>query len=161
MDVNKILQAAESVKKSNKKVVQKLSKLKSAELDDWVEAEHEQVFGEVNCLTCANCCKTLGPRILKSDIHRIARSLKMKVSDFMDRYIRVDEDSDFVFNRLPCPFLQDDNKCAIYEVRPRACRGYPHTDERNFRSKLSLALKNTETCPAVCKIFDRMRAKIH
>ncbi|SEG13448.1 Putative zinc-or iron-chelating domain-containing protein [Algoriphagus boritolerans DSM 17298 = JCM 18970] len=77
----------------------------------------------------------------------------MKSSQFIDEYLHQDEEGDYVLNFLPCPFLGADNKCLVYEDRPKACREYPHTNRKNMLGILDLSLKNTLVCPAVSKIF--------
>jgi Fe-S-cluster containining protein len=76
---------------------------------------------------------------------------------FVDKYLRIDEDKDFVFKTMPCPFLGHDNYCSVYSDRPKACREYPHTDRKRFAQLLDLSLKNTETCPIVFSIFVELR----
>lgn len=140
----------------NQKYFKKLKKHKK-NLDKEVHTLHDQVFEEVDCLTCANCCITTGPMIFNSDIERIAKYLKKKPATFIDEYLKVDEDNDYVFHSMPCPFLAEDNHCLIYEVRPKACREYPHTNRKNQHQLLNRTLKNTLICPAVNKIFDRLK----
>jgi Fe-S-cluster containining protein len=50
--------------------------------------------------------------------------------------------------------LQGDNKCIIYEDRPKACREYPHTNRRKMKQIFTLTLKNSACCPAVEKVMD-------
>ena len=57
----------------------------------------EQAYQAVDCLSCAACCKNYSPRFKTTDIKRIAKYLKLKESVFIDQYLRVDEDGDFVF----------------------------------------------------------------
>lgn len=64
---------------------------------------HEEAFARVNCLECANCCKNYSPRFKTPDVKRISRHLKMRESDFIDKYLRVDEDGDFVAKTSPVP----------------------------------------------------------
>ncbi len=118
---------------------------------------HEEVFAEVNCLDCGNCCKSLGPKLNSADIRRISNVLRIKVSEFEERYLRTDEDDDYVFSIMPCVFLEKDNTCKIYEDRPRACREYPHTDRRKMHQVLDITLKNMSTCPAVSEIVERLK----
>lgn len=118
---------------------------------------HEEVFAEVNCLDCGNCCKSLGPKLNSADIRRISNVLRIKVSEFEERYLRTDEDDDYVFSIMPCVFLEKDNTCKIYEDRPRACREYPHTDRRKMHQVLDITLKNLSTCPAVSEIVERLK----
>jgi len=134
-------------------MVKSLKKKKPQSLDKTVHDLHDEAFRQFNCLDCANCCKTIGPRLTVKDIEQMARSLKMKVSEFHTQFVVVDEDNDFIFNAHPCPFLLPDNYCSVYENRPRACREYPHTNRKRFYQILDLSLKNCETCPVVFAIF--------
>ena len=140
-------------------LVKKLKKKKPKNLDDVVHNLHDEAFTGFSCLNCANCCKTIGPRLIDKDIERLAKHLKMKISDFMQQYILTDEDGDFVFKDHPCPFLLADNYCMVYENRPRACREYPHTDRKRFYQILPLSHKNCETCPVVYQIFEELKLK--
>lgn len=138
-------------------LIKKLKKKKPKNLDDVVHALHEEAFAGFSCLDCANCCKTIGPRLIQKDIERLAKHLKMKESEFTEKYVAVDEDGDFVFRDHPCPFLMPDNYCMVYENRPRACRQYPHTDHKRFHQILKLSHKNCETCPVVFEIFEELK----
>lgn len=120
---------------------------------------HDETFEEVDCLNCANCCKTTGPLFTNKDIERIAKHFKMKPTQFIETYLRVDEDNDYVLQQLPCPFLADDNYCLIYDVRPKACAEFPHTDRKKFYQINNLTLKNTEICPAAYKIVGKMMSR--
>jgi hypothetical protein len=129
-------------------------------LDEQIGAIHDEVFEETDCLQCANCCRTTSPIFIEADIARIARHLRMRPSDFSSRYLRVDEDGDYVFTGAPCPFLGADNHCSIYDVRPRACREYPHTDRKRFHQILDLTLRNTAICPAAFEIVRRLEREL-
>jgi uncharacterized protein len=144
-------------KKSNKKLIQRLKKMPEKEVDGLFHELHEAVFEEVDCLKCANCCKTTSPIFRDVDIERLAKRLRMNVSDFIERYLRKDEDNDYVLKSSPCAFLNDDNTCSVYEDRPKACREYPHTDRKKMHQILNLTLKNTEICPAVSRIFQSLK----
>ena len=139
-----------------KSLVTRLSRKKPAGLDSVVHQLHAEAFASFDCLSCANCCKTIGPRITHQDIERLAKYLKMKVADFYAQYIVADEDDDLVFASHPCPFLLDSNHCSVYTHRPKACREYPHTDRKRFHQILELTHKNCETCPAVYSIMEEL-----
>jgi hypothetical protein len=126
-------------------------------LDDVVHDLHDEAFKNFSCLDCANCCKTIGPRLTDKDIADLARHLKMKPAVFTEKYVVTDEDGDYVFREHPCPFLMPDNYCMVYESRPKACREYPHTDRKRFYQILSLSHKNCETCPVVFDIFEELK----
>ena len=131
-----------------------LSKIKN--LDEVFHRLNEKYTEKINCLDCANCCKTLGPRLSNTDIERMAKKLKMKSSDFYAKYIIVDEDGDLIFKSMPCPFLDENNYCIIYEHRPKACREYPHCDRKNIKGILDITVKNAEYCPIVKSIIQEI-----
>ena len=96
--------------------------------------------------------------LTKKDIQRIAKKQGIKTDVFEEKYLRVDEDGDWVMKSLPCPFLAlDNNKCTIYEYAPKACRQYPHTDHPNIKSILGLTETNVMHCPAVFEMIERMK----
>lgn len=119
-------------------------------------ALHEYAFEQVDCLSCANCCKQYSPRFKTPDIKRIARHLKMKEGQFIETYLRLDEDGDYVVKSSPCPFLGSDNYCSIYEVRPSDCQRFPYTDEDVILKRQQLTLKNAEFCPIVYVVLERL-----
>ena len=117
---------------------------------------HEEAFQKVDCLQCANCCKNYSPRFKTPDVKRIARHLKMKESAFIDAYLKVDEDGDFVAKSTPCPFLGADNYCSIYEERPSDCRRFPYTGEDVLIKRQPLTLKNSTFCPITYYVIEKL-----
>jgi hypothetical protein len=120
---------------------------------------HQEAFGKVDCLQCANCCKNYSPRFKTPDIKRIAKHLKMKEGAFIETYLRLDEDGDYVVKSTPCPFLGSDNFCSIYEVRPSDCERFPYTDEDVIMKRPQITLKNSSFCPAVYFVLERLMGK--
>ena len=110
---------------------------------------HEEAFKKINCLDCAACCKNYSPRFKTPDIKRISKHLRLKESDFIEKYLRLDEDGDYVVKSKPCSFLGSDNYCSIYEVRPSDCQRFPYTNEDVILKRQPLTLKNSTFCPAV------------
>lgn len=146
-------------KPENKVFFAKLRKKKPKNLDKIVHELHNEVFQEIDCLNCANCCKSISPTLYDKDVERLAKQFKMKPSQFVDEYLYVDSEGDYVFKQTPCPFLLPDNYCMVYENRPKACREYPHTDRKRFYQILNLTLKNTEVCPAVFDVVEKLKDK--
>jgi Fe-S-cluster containining protein len=159
MIYNDLLANATDEFQENKKLVQKYKKSNHRELDNSFHKEHDKVFKSIDCLSCANCCKTTSPIFRDIDIKRIASKLRMPIGKFIDAYLKVDEDKDYVLKQSPCVFLSADNTCDIYEDRPLACREYPHTNRKNMYQILDLTLKNSHICPAVSKIFTNLNLK--
>lgn len=125
-----------------------------------MEQLHEEEFRKTDCLSCANCCKTTGPLFTNADVERIAKHLKLKPAEFQQKYLRVDEENDLVLQTVPCVFLDAENYCLIYDVRPKACREYPHTDRKKFHQIANLTLQNVTICPAAYNIVEAMKKKI-
>jgi Fe-S-cluster containining protein len=138
------------------KTFRKWKQTKPKDLDQKFHEAHEQEFKKMDCLTCANCCKTTSPIFRDADIRRIAKHLRMKEAQFISSHLKLDEENDYVLQQSPCYFLGDDNTCGIYEVRPLACREYPHTDRKNMHQILTLTAKNTLICPAVSRIVKQL-----
>ncbi|RZJ69931.1 YkgJ family cysteine cluster protein [Flavobacterium sp.] len=144
----------------NKKYFDKLRKKAPKNIDYVMQELHDNEFKRTDCLTCANCCKTTGPLFTSADIERISKHFRMKPQQFIDQYLRIDEDKDYVLQSLPCHFLDSENYCMIYDVRPKACREFPHTDRKKFQQISSLTLKNVEICPATYRIVEEMKRRM-
>jgi len=161
VDPKALRQRAAGKKKAVKKFFRQLKSRKAGEVDAAFHTAHEEVFACTDCLRCANCCKTTGPLFTDKDIVRIAKHLRMRPAAFVDKYLRIDEEGDHVLQSVPCPFLGDDNYCGIYEVRPKACREFPHTDRRNMQEILDLTQKNLAVCPAVGEIIEKVQKQFN
>ena len=141
-----------------KKRFKTISKLSVRSFIAKAEKIDKQVFEEMDCLECANCCKSIPPILSSRDVKRISKHIGISKSQFEEKYLKTDEDGDVVINASPCPFLKDDNKCEIYEVRPTACRQYPHSGEGQFFQNLNLHKRNVKYCPALFEITRRLES---
>src|SRR6516225_2726166 len=105
-------------KKAFVKYLSRVQKLKPQGLDDLAEKINTEVWQEVDCLTCANCCKRMTPTFTPKDIRRISKPLNMRPKDFKERWLRYEKkDQDWVNINQPCQFLDlSTNMCSIYEV---------------------------------------------
>ena len=119
-------------------------------------ALHDEAFQKINCLECAACCKNYSPRFKTPDIKRISRHLKMKEGEFIETYLDLDKDGDYVVKSTPCPFLGRDNFCSIYEVRPSDCVRFPYTNEDVLLKRPNITLKNSTFCPIVVHVIERL-----
>ena len=160
LQTESLKQKASGKKKENEKFFAQLKRKKAGVLDAAFQQLHEKVFACTDCLQCANCCKTTGPLFTGKDIGRIANHLNLSERDFVEEYLRMDEDGDQVLRSVPCAFLLPDNRCGIYEVRPKACREYPHTNRRNMQGILDITYRNISVCPAVYEIVERLKGSI-
>lgn len=119
---------------------------------------HDEAFSKIDCLACANCCKNHSPTFKTTDIKRISRYLRLRESDFIETFLKVDEDNDYVLRQTPCAFLNADNTCQIYDARPGDCARYPYTDSDVLVKRKQLTLANSMVCPAVFSILEKISA---
>jgi Fe-S-cluster containining protein len=156
-----IIDQAKAKTTENKKFLERLRQRKPRDLDQVTNAMHEEAFEHIDCLQCANCCSTTGPLLLDKDIERLGKHFKIKPSVFTEKYLLMDEDGDYVFKSMPCPFLGEDKYCCAYESRPNACREFPHTQQRNMAQKLKITALNTLICPAVAEVVEGLKKHYH
>lgn len=145
---------------SNQRFLEQIADNEGSEIYEKVRDIHHEVFDKFNCLSCANCCKTTPPIFNEKDIIRIANFLKITPSQFEFEYTIEDVDGTLVGIEVPCTFLNEDNTCSIYEVRPQACRSYPHTDEKEFNQRSFLNFQNTKVCPAAYAIVQKLKERL-
>ena len=119
----------------------------------------EEAFSKIDCLQCAACCKNYSPRFKTPDIKRISKHLRMKESVFIDTYLYLDKEGDYVVKSKPCPFLGADNFCSIYEERPSDCHRFPYTNEDVFLKRPLITIKNSTFCPAVFYVLEKFIEK--
>lgn len=156
MKYQKEIDAAKQQLVLTKKNLTRLSKQHKKKVDEIFHSEHTLAFEKVDCLSCANCCKTTSPIFRDIDIKRISKRLKFSEKKFISSYLKLDEDHDYVLKSSPCVFLGEENVCEIYEDRPLACREYPHTNRKNMYQIINLTIKNSLICPVVSLIVQKI-----
>lgn len=130
-----------------------------ARLDALAEKIDKEVWQEVNCLSCANCCKTMSPTFNNRDLKRIAAHLGMTVEEFRNKWLLFDKkEKDWMNKKQPCQFLDlQTNMCSIYEVRPDDCAGFPHLTKKKMVSYIHVHKQNIEYCPATYTMVEKMK----
>lgn len=157
IDLLAFARKAQDKKAENKKFLNALKKSDPRKLDERFHVLHDEVFSRIDCLECANCCKTTSPMVKESDVERLASHMRIRPSELIDRFLLAEKDGTYIMKSSPCPFLGADNYCSVYEGRPTACREYPHTDRRKMIQLLDLTWKNTMVCPAVLEIVEDLK----
>lgn len=161
-ELSLIQQAAETKEQENldfREFVKYTLELPDRRLNTLVQQTTEQVWAQIDCRTCANCCKTRHPTFSRAEVQRIADYLGTTIAELRARYLAYDgEVKKDTTRELPCSFLKE-NLCSIYEVRPAACAGYPHL-HRNFRSRLWQTVENAATCPIVYNVLERLKGRV-
>lgn len=143
--------------KSYKQLLLKMQTKKGKETLRQLPDLHDEAFSNIDCLQCAGCCKTISPRFKTPDIKRVSKHLGLRESVFIESYLRLDEDGDYVVKRSPCAFLGEDNFCSIYDLRPNDCRNYPYTDSDELFKRDKSTMLNSVICPAVYYVLERLK----
>jgi uncharacterized protein len=121
----------------------------------------KETWKEVDCLTCANCCKSMTPTYTPADIRRISAHFGQTPTEFKEKWLYKEKSSgDWMNKKQPCQFLNlEDNKCSIYPIRPADCAGFPHLPKK-MKHYAHVHKQNIEYCPATYKIVEKMIQKI-
>ena len=121
-----------------------------------------EVWKEVDCLACANCCKQMSPTYNPADIKRIAAHENMTPAEFKSKWLYKDKTGDWLNKSTPCQFLNlKTNMCRIYTVRPSDCAGFPHLSKRKLVDYIHVHKQNIEYCPATFKMVEKMMEKVN
>ena len=121
-----------------------------------------EMWKKTDCLSCANCCKTMSPTYTKGDMVRIAAYIGMSTEQFQKKYLRKDKQGDWINRSQPCQFLNlEDNKCSVYEVRPRDCAGFPHHTKKKMIDYMHVFKQNIEFCPATYRVVEILKNNLN
>lgn len=108
------------------------------------------------CTMCGNCCRSKLDEpyryvtITKPDVERLRRfGFKLSASitkKFRGRTVLklVEQDGE-----RRCPFLAEDNKCSIHEMRPEQCRAFP------WHGNVLESMESWEACGTRCEGIGR------
>lgn len=149
-------------KKSLTKFLKKLGKSKTKGILKITAEVDKEVWKEVACLDCANCCKKMTPTYTRADINRISKHFKMTYKEFYDKWLKVDENKDIINKKTPCQFLGKDHKCTIYAIRPVDCATFPHFTRKDFRYQVREKVfnQNVSYCPATLVFVEKLQERI-
>ena len=133
-----------------------------ANLDNIAEEIDKEVWTETNCLSCANCCRTMSPTYSFQDMKRIAAHFNMKIKDFKTKWLYLDKkENDWMNVSKPCQFLdKKTNRCTIYEIRPADCAGFPHLAKKKMPDYIHVHKQNIEYCPATLRMVEKLKEKL-
>lgn len=112
----------------------------------------EEIEDEINCLECANCCRVATARLIERDVEKLAKFLRIKPGQFLERYAEESEDEGVILKRdaSGCVFLSG-NECTVYEARPASCENFPHVVRGNgsITSRMWEFIDRACYCPIV------------
>lgn len=158
VNLKKLKKKFESNRKSLRYFITRTENNPPQNLDLLCDEKDKEVWAEIDCLSCANCCKVMSPTYTFQDIKRIASHLGMRPKDFKEKWLYRDKKSNDWMNRsLPCQFLDlATNLCSIYEVRPADCAGFPHLIKKPITDYIYIHKQNIEYCPATMLFVEKM-----
>ncbi len=129
-------------------------------MDSIVHKLYKKVSSEIDCKTCANCCREMQPLLDQEDIENFSKYLGISNPQFKDKYLVKDEYLEkFVFIEKPCPFLKD-NLCSHYTCRAKDCISYPHLHKSGFINRLMNVIENCSICPIVFNVYEYLKEEI-
>ena len=142
-------------------VLSKVEKKAPLHLDQLAEKIDKEVWKEVNCLSCANCCKVMTPTFTVQDIKRISAHLGQTPKEFKDQWLLKDKNQDWTNKINPCQFLDlKTNMCRIYEIRPTDCSGFPHLAKKKMVDYIHVHKQNIEYCPATYAMVEKLEKAV-
>ncbi len=148
--------------KKFKRYLGKIEKNPPRDLDIIAASIDAEVWKEVDCLSCANCCKKMTPTFKAADIKRIAAHFEISPLEFRGKWLKFEKsDGDWVNKTQPCQFLNHTtNMCSIYEVRPADCAGFPYLKKKKMSEYIHVHQQNIEYCPATYMMVEKMMERI-
>jgi uncharacterized protein len=149
-------------KRTLRRFLTKVEKNPPAHLDKLAQQLNNEVWTQVDCISCANCCKTMSPTYTPEDIKRISAYLNITPKKFKEKWLNYDKkDGDWMNKSTPCQFLDlNTNMCTVYEVRPKDCAGFPHFTKRKMIDYMHVHKQNLEYCPATFKMVQGMMEQL-
>ncbi len=143
-----------------RRFLNKTEKVPPRGIDNLTPVMAREVWQEVDCLSCANCCKKMTPTFTPADLKRISRHFNQTPDEFRKQWLRKDRNNDLINKTEPCQFLNlQNNKCSIYEVRPADCAGFPHLSKRKWTDYAYIHKQNIDYCPATYKMVEKIIAR--
>jgi Fe-S-cluster containining protein len=159
--VKKFEQRGARKKKELRKFLKRISTKTPRGLLSTNAAVAKETWSEVECLSCANCCRKMTPTFKKSEIKRIAAFVGMKEDAYFEKYLEKDASGDIVNRSTPCQHLNlEDNKCNVYEIRPSDCRLFPHFERKDFKDISYVIAENVSKCPATLVFVEKLQDRL-
>lgn len=156
-------QKAKRYQRSFRRFLTKLENKPIRGLEKLTAELEKDVWKETDCLSCANCCKTMTPTFTPADIKRISAHFGQTPDEFKAKWLRKErkKDGDWMNKVEPCQFLNlKDNKCSIYAIRPADCAGFPHLPKK-MKYYAHVHKQNIEYCPATFKMVEKMKERLN
>lgn len=131
-------------------------------LDTYAEEIDKEVWQEVDCLACSNCCRAMTPTFTTQDQKRISTHLKMSVAAFREKWLYKNKEGEWMNRTQPCQFLdKKTNMCNIYAIRPVDCAEFPHLTKKKMVEYIHVHKQNVQYCPATFSMVEKMMERVN
>jgi Fe-S-cluster containining protein len=162
LNISKYTRRAKRKKRTLAKFMQQVGKSRKKGLLKTVAKVDAEVWKEIDCMACANCCKKMTPTYTKKDIFRISKHFKMTYDEFYKKWLKTDRNKDIINQTTPCQFLGKDNRCTIYAIRPADCAEFPHFTKKDFKYQAveKTYSNNMKYCPATLVFIEKLQAAV-
>lgn len=122
----------------------------------------EEVETEIDCKTCANCCRVATVQLSERDVENMSKSMRIHRTRFLEEYTTTNEDEGLILKRTEsgCVFL-DGNLCLVYDNRPANCENFPHVVRGNgsIASRMWDFVDRASYCPIVYNSLEAFKAE--
>lgn len=113
----------------------------------------EEVESQIDCTSCANCCREGEAGVSNHDIEKLAKFVGTSREEFREKFTMRASDNELILKRTDkdgCVFLEG-NRCSVYEARPGSCVHYPHLSggPGSLATRLWLMPERATYCPIV------------
>ena len=123
----------------------------------------EDIEAQIDCTTCANCCRVSEVEITDRDIDKLAKFLGMTRQEFIRDSTQQAESGELILKRTDagCVFLEG-NLCSVYEARPQNCANFPHLvrGTGSIASRMWRLVERAEYCPIVYNWMEKVKEDI-
>src|SRR6218665_1835503 len=92
-------------RKAYRRFLTKAEKNAPKGLDDAAPELEKEVWKDIDCLACSNCCRKMTPTFTREDIRRISAHFGQTPAEFKAQWLEKDKNNDWVNKIQPCQFL--------------------------------------------------------
>lgn len=131
---------------------------KAARIDRLAERLGREAEAQMDCASCAACCRNNWVPVNDEEAARLARCLGLSVQEFQQEYLTTHE-LEWGIDAKPCPFL-DDKLCTVYEDRPDCCRGYPYVGGQ-IAPRMWGIIERAEVCPIIYEMLEQLKQRLN
>ena len=124
----------------------------------------EGIQEQIDCTTCANCCRLATVQVSERDIERLARYLGIAPGKFLAEYTVESADEGRILRRDDangCVFLSG-FECTVYDARPDICQKFPHLvrGAGSIASRMWQFVDRASYCPIVYNSLEAFKKEL-